>query len=120
MKKTSSLLKSFGFAIAIGLMATGCGGNSPSKVVRQTWAAIEKGDAKAYGELMTPETASLVVMLGEKAKGSVAAKGGIVSTKETINGDAATVTATYKDGTTDEWQLVKVDGKWKVKMEGGK
>jgi hypothetical protein len=47
--------------------------------------AIEKGDSKAIGQLMTPEAAQMMIMMGEKAKGMVVASGGISKTEETIN-----------------------------------
>jgi hypothetical protein len=53
----------------------------------------------------------------EKAKGMVAAKGGITNTEETIDGDTAIVETTFKDGSTEELNLVKVDGKWKVTID---
>lgn len=118
MKKTFSLTVLISLVLIIGLAVVGCGkGGSPSSVTRQLYAAIEKGDAKTIGELMTPEAAQMLVMFLEKAKGMVIAKGGITKTEETINGDNAVVTTTFKDGTTEELDLVKIDGKWKVNME---
>jgi uncharacterized membrane protein YvbJ len=53
------LLGLTGFALIMGFMVIGCakGGASPSSVTKQLYAALEKGDAKAVGELMTPEAA---------------------------------------------------------------
>jgi hypothetical protein len=102
--------------LIIGLAIIGCskGGGSPSSVARQLYAALEKGDAKAVGELMVPEAAQAMLMFAEKAKGMIAAKGGITNTEEIIDGDTAVVKTTFKDGTVEELSLVKVDGKWKV------
>jgi ketosteroid isomerase-like protein len=117
MKKAWSWFGIIGLMLIIGV-AIGCSkGGSPSNVVKQFIVAIEKGDAKAIGELATPEAAQIVLMFGEKMKGMVAAKGGITNTKETINGDTAVVEITYKDGSKGEMNLVRVDGKWKVTME---
>jgi ketosteroid isomerase-like protein len=119
MKKLSFLMGFIGFALMIGFLFLGCnkGGGSPSDVTRKLYTAIEKGDAKAVGELMTPEAAQTMTMFMEKAKGMVAAKGGITTTKETIDGDTAVVETTFKDGSSEELNLVKVDGKWKVTIE---
>jgi hypothetical protein len=50
----------------------------------------------------------------EKAKGQMVDKKGVASTEEKIDGDKAVVKVTYKDGSTDDINLIKVDGKWKV------
>ena len=118
MKKTLFLIGVVSFALIIGFTVLGCGGGgSPSSVVKQLFTAIEKGDAKNLNELMTPESAAMMGMFMEKAKGSMTEKGGITKTEETINGDTAVVKATFKDGSTDELKLVKVDGKWKVTID---
>ena len=116
MKKYSFLVGLIGFTLIIGFVIVGCskGGGSPSDVAKQLYVAIEKGDAKTVGELMTPEAAQMMTMFMEKAKGMVAAKGGITGTEETIDGDTAVVKTTFKDGSTEELEFVKVDGKWKV------
>jgi len=108
--------------LIVALVSTiGCNtGGSPSKVTRQFFAAVEKGDVKTYSELSTPETAQIIVMFGEKAKGSIIAKGGIVSTEETINGDTAVVEITFKDGSKEKLDFKKIDGKWKVDMKTNK
>jgi ketosteroid isomerase-like protein len=103
--------------LIIGLAVTSCGGSSPANVVKQLHTAIEKGDAKKIGELMTPEAAGMITMMGDKAKGMLASYGPITHTKETIDGDTATVVVTYKNGETSDFDLVKVDGKWKVSMD---
>jgi hypothetical protein len=116
MRRTLTLVSAISLTLVMGLSVIGCGGSSPSKVVRQFYAALEKGDAKAIGELSTPETAELLIPFLEKAKGMAAAYGGITNTEETINGDTATVSVTYKNGSTENYDLVKVNGKWKVSM----
>ena len=104
--------------LVIGLVVTSCGGgSSPTNVVKQLHTAIEKGDAKKISELMTPEAAGMMAMMGEKAKGMLASYGAITNTQETINGNTATVVVTYKNGETGDFDLVKVDGKWKVSMD---
>ncbi|MCL2025629.1 MAG: SUMF1/EgtB/PvdO family nonheme iron enzyme [Leptospirales bacterium] len=92
-------------------------GDSPSAVVRKLYTALEKRDLKAINELMTSESAGLMTLaIGmEMSKGNTGKEEfGIIKTEETINGDTAVVNVTSKDGGTSEWDLVKVDGKWKV------
>ena len=121
MKRTLSLLTLSCFIIIAGLLVVGCGGSSPSEVARKIHVAIEKGDTKAYAELMTSETAGMMAMLSGKMEGTLAEQGGITSTTETIKGDTAVVTVTYKDGTTTEMDFIRVDGKWKWTIDmGGK
>jgi hypothetical protein len=97
---------------------TACGGgNSPSSVVRQLFTAIEKSDTDKINEVMTAEAAPLMLMFAEKAKGMIKEQGKIVKTDEKIDGDTATVTVTFEDGSTEDFSLIKVDGKWKITME---
>jgi len=93
----------------------GCSGaGSPSSVVRKFCAAVEKGDAKAIEQAATPETVQLIAIFGEKAKGIMTANGKIKSTTEEIKGETAVVTVTFENGETENFDLVKIDGKWKV------
>jgi ketosteroid isomerase-like protein len=92
----------------------GCGNDSPSSVARKFYAAVEKNDAKAMGQVATPETVQMMVMFGEKAAGMVAANGKITKTTEKINGDTAVVILTFANGETENLDLIKVNGKWKV------
>jgi len=102
----------------IGLAVTSCGGGgSPSAVVKKAIAAVEKGDQKGVEATFTPEAAALINAMMEKAQGQFEKKGGIDKMNETINGDKATVNVTYKDGTTDDITLVKLNGDWKVTIE---
>jgi hypothetical protein len=102
------------FVVACG------GGGSPSSVVKQLHTALEKGDTKKVEELMTPGGAALVVSMMEKAQGTVEKNGKITKTQETINGDKATVKVTYSNGQEADFDLVKVDGKWKVDLNMSK
>ena len=119
MKKNLFSIGLVSLILIIGLALAGCskGGGSPSSIARQFYAALEKSDSKAIGELMTPDAAATMLVFAEKAKGMIAAKGSIKSTKETINGNTAVVKATFTDGSTEELNFVKVDGKWKVTIE---
>jgi len=117
MRNLNKLIGLVALVAIIGLVVTSCGGGSPSAVTKKAIAAVEKGDKKGVEATFTPEAASLINAMLEKAKGQFEKKGGIDKMKETINGDKATVKVTYKDGTTDDISLVKVNGKWKVTIE---
>ena len=115
MKKYLYFMGLISLILVIVLEVISCGsGNSPTSVVKQLHTAIEKGDTKKIGELMTPEAAGMMIMMGDKARGMLASYGAITNTTETIYGDTATVVVTYKNGETSDFDLVKVDGKWKV------
>jgi ketosteroid isomerase-like protein len=93
-----------------------CGGkaSSPSDAAKKFYAAALKGDAKAMEAVATPETVQMMVMFGEKAKTGLAEYGKVTDASETIDGDTAVVTLTFENGATDDIDLIKVDGKWKV------
>jgi len=115
MKKHFSFIGLISLMLIIVIVVIGCSaGGSPTNVVKKLHTAVEKGDAKAIGQLMTPEASQMMIMLGEKASGMIASYGGITRTEETINGDYASVKVTYRNGETSDYDLVKVDGKWKV------
>jgi len=118
MKKHFLFIGLISLLLIMGIVVIGCGGgSSPTSVVKKLHTAIEKGDSKAIGQLMTPDAAQMMAMLGEKAKGMMATYGGIAKTEETINGDNAVVKVTYKNGETSDYELVKIDGKWKVTID---
>ena len=121
MKKHIYFIGLISLLLIIGIIAIGCSvGGSPTSVVKKLHTAIEKGDAKAIGQLMTPEAAQLMIMMGmmgEKTKGMMAAYGGIAKTEEIIDGNNAVVKVTYKNGETSDYELVKIDGKWKVTID---
>jgi preprotein translocase subunit SecG len=119
MKNTIRILGIIALVAIIGLTMMACGGGggggeSPSSVAKKCIAAVEKGDEKGIAATMTDDSAALVISLMEKAKGQMVDKKGVASTEEKIDGDKAVVKVTYKDGSTDDLNLVKVDGKWKV------
>jgi len=116
MKKTMFFIGLISLILITGLVVSSCGGGSPTSVVKQLHTAIEKGDSKKIGELMTSDAAQLMIMYGDKAKGLIVSKGKITKTEEEINGDDATVTVTYANGETEDYDLVKKDGKWKVEL----
>jgi hypothetical protein len=117
MGKGATTAGPLGLALAMCLSPAGCGGPGPSKVARRFLAAVEKGDAESVGKYATQETVRTVGTFSEKAKGGVAAKGGVVSAEEAVSGGAAVVTVKFKDGSTEKVDLVKVGGKWKVSIK---
>jgi len=104
-------------ALVFGMASCG-GGGGPTAAAKGFVAAVEKGgDAKALEKYATAETAGLIAMFGEKAKTSITEKGKITDTSEEIDGDTAKVTLTFANGETEDLDLVKVDGKWKVSIK---
>jgi hypothetical protein len=104
-----------GFIVIIGLAVVSCGtGGSPAGVVKRYYAALAKGDAKTLGEVMTPKGAANLSNFLTKAKDHVTALGEITSTEEFIDGDSAVVRVNFKNGSTEEIDVVKIDGKWRV------
>jgi hypothetical protein len=103
--------------LAACLALAACGGPGPSKVTRQFFAAVEKGDVGQLPKYATAETVATARTFAGKAKGYVAAKGGIASTEEAIDGKRAVVTVKFKDGSTEKIDLVKVKGQWKVSIK---
>jgi hypothetical protein len=95
---------------------TGCGNNSPSAAARKFYTAIGKNDSKAMAEVATPETVQIMAMFGEKAAGMAAENGKITNAAEEIDGDTAVVTLTFANGETEDLDLIKVNGKWKVSV----
>ena len=96
----------------------GCNSNnSPSVVARKFYAAVEKNDSKAMGEVATSKTVQTMAMFGEKASGMVKAYGEITETTEEIEGETAVVTVKFASGDTQDLDLIKVDGKWKVNID---
>jgi len=104
-------------SLVFGMASCG-GGGGPTAAAKGFVAAVEKGsDAKAMEKFATKETAALMVMFGEKAKTSMAEYGKITGTSETIDGDTAKVTLTFENGKTQDLDLIKEDGKWKVSVK---
>jgi len=116
MKKYVYLIGIVSIVLITGMIFISCAGGSPSSVVKQLHTAIEKGDTKAISELATSDAAQMLLLIGEKAKGMISEKGGIIKTEETISGDTAVVKVTYKDGETEDFDLIKENGKWKVSI----
>jgi hypothetical protein len=109
----------FAVALVFVVLLTGCSlANSPKAAVRNFGKAIEKNDMKALAKVATPSTVQLVSMFGSKAQGYAASMSDrkIKKVTEEIDGDEAVVTVFFADGEEEEFDLVKVDGKWKVDM----
>jgi hypothetical protein len=106
-------------------LLTGCSlVNSPKAAVQKFGKAIEKNDMKALAKVATPETVQLVATFGSKIQGYAASMSArkVKTVTEKIDGDTAVVTVIFDDGEEENFDLKKVDGKWKVhiSMDMGK
>ena len=100
--------------------------SGPEAVAQKAVSALKKGDYKAYAatfNLSESDQQSLASMAEQKLSSLLEENGGIKSYKITdseVNGDEATVTVhlTYQNGDEDDMEMsfVKVDGKWKQKL----
>jgi len=119
MKKNLTILGVIGFVLVIGLVVISCTEKkgSPSAVVREYYKAIEKGDMAALEKVSAEGEAPMVKLFASMTKGSVAARGGIKSIEETIDGDRATITTTFKDDSTEKLALLNQNGEWKITLE---
>jgi hypothetical protein len=92
--------------------------NSPKAAVQKFGKAIEKNDMKALAKVATPETVQLVATFGSKVQGYAASMSQkkIKKVTEEIDGDTAVVTVIFADGEEENFDLVKIDGKWKVNI----
>jgi len=104
-------------ALVFAVLLNGCFlANSPKATVQKFGKAIEKNDMKALAKVATPETVQLVSMFGSKAQGYAASMSDrkIKKITEEIDDDEAVVTILFADGEEENFDLVKIDGKWKV------
>ena len=105
-----------GSLVVVALLA-GCSlVNSPKAAVQKFGKAIERNDMKALAKVATPETVQLVATFGSKIQGYAASMSAkkIKKVTEKIDGNTAVVTITFADGEEEKFNLIKVDGKWKV------
>ena len=117
MKKTLVSVGLISILLVIGSTITGCGGgNNPSSVVIKYHTAVEKGNTKAIMGLMDSESAEMAAMFSYALQQMLAEYGSIASTEQTINNGTAVVKVTYKNGQTENYDLVNVDGKWLITM----
>jgi hypothetical protein len=110
-----------GTLVLVALLA-GCSlANSPKATVKKFGKAIEKNDMKALAKVATPKTVQLVSTFGSKVQGYAAsmAERKIKKVTEEIDGDTAVVTVIFADGEEENFDLVKIDGKWKVDIDMG-
>jgi len=107
----------FAGTLVFAVLLAGCSlVNSPKAAVRKFGKAIEKNDMKALAKVATPETVQLVAAFGSKMQGYAASMSErkIKKVTEEINGNTAVVTIIFDDGDEENFDLKKVDGKWKV------
>jgi len=119
VKRNLTFIGLISLILIIGLAFTACGEgrNSPSGVVRQLHTAIENGDTNAINDLMVPEAAELVNKMASELRSKLTESGGIASMEQTISGDTAVVRVTYRDGETDDFDLIRIGGRWRVTID---
>jgi uncharacterized lipoprotein len=113
-------MKRFSLVLAVFcvIFVAGCSNNNtPSAVVREFYNAVAENDVKKMGQYATPETVGTVSLYGQKMQGYVIALGKITNITEEIDGDTAVVTVSFANDDEQKVDVVKIDGKWKVKME---
>jgi hypothetical protein len=106
-----------GILVFVSLLATGCFlSDSPKETVKKFGKALAKNDMAALAKVATPETVQLMATFGSKLQGYAASMSQkkIAEITEEIDGDTAVVTIVFEDGEEEEFDLVKIDGKWKV------
>ena len=95
----------------------GCGGGGgPSSAAKKFYSAVEKGDTKAMEGVATADVMAVMEWALAMASEQITEKGKITKTTEKIDGDKAVVTLTFSNGETEDLDMVKEDGKWKVSM----
>ena len=133
MKKFLTFVGMVSLLLIIGTVFLSCGGGgksgvargSPSDVSIRFLEAVQKGDQKAIKNLSTEETGELMVALLSKMQEALKEQEIDVKklkTEETIDGDHAHVKLFSPDdeGNPIEFDLVKVNGNWKVDVNIGK
>jgi len=118
MKKIFFPIGLISLLLIMGMVLICCeSGGSPSGVIKNLHNAVEKGNNEEISKLMTAEAAGLVLKMLPDLQKSYAKSGGIAKTEQTITGDSAVVKVTYKNGETDNYDLVKMNGNWKVTIK---
>lgn len=118
MKKNLLSIGIISLLLIIGMVFIGCeSGGSPSGVIRSLHSAIEKGNKEEIVKLMTAESSALVLKMLPELQKSYAESGGIAKVEHTINGNTAVVKVTYKNGGTDDYDLIKENEKWKATIK---
>ena len=122
LKSTNFSYRTMNYALVltfcmICIMVSGCGSSSPSGVVKKFHAAVLKGDWEAVYKYCTPETADFIAGMGSRMQNAAQSDGKIKNIKENINGDKATVNVTYENGDPDDFELILVNGTWKVHLD---
>jgi hypothetical protein len=104
-------------ALVVVALFAGCSLiDSPKTAVRKFVKAIEKNDMNALAKVATPETVQLMATFGSKIQGYAASMSDrkIKKITEEISGNTAVVTYIFDDGDEEDFDLKKIDGKWKV------
>jgi hypothetical protein len=112
MKRILMFSSFFGLIV---FLAVGCGSPSPSTVAERFYDALAKGDMETVGKYSTDETVSDLAPLISKVQPVVAAYGKGKAVSQDIDGDEAVVVMKFANQEdTEEVNLVKVNGKWKI------
>jgi len=108
-----------GALVFVALLGSCSLGSSPKAAVQKFGKAIEKNDMKALAQVATPETVQLIAAFGSKIQGYAASMSAkkIKTVTEKIDGNTAVVTVIFADGEEENFDLVKIDGKWKVAID---
>jgi len=113
-----------GALVFVALLGSCSLGSSPKAAVQKFRKAIEKNDMNALAKVATPETVQLVAAFGSKIQGYEAglSEKKVKTITEEISGNTAVVTYIFTDGEEENFDLRKIDGKWKVhvSMDSGK
>jgi hypothetical protein len=110
----------FAVLIVIVSLINACSASdSPSAAVKKAFAAAEKGDWNTFDEYsissMDNKIESNNFLANDRIKGLIVSYGGLKNIiSETINGDEATVKASFKKGKDYDLKLIKHNGKWKI------
>jgi len=105
--------------VIVSLLTACSASDSPSAVVKKAFAAAEKGDWDTFDEYSISSMDNRIESKNSLARDRIRAfipnygsLKNIIS--ETINGDEATVKASFKSGKDYDLKLIKHNGKWKI------
>jgi outer membrane lipoprotein-sorting protein len=110
----------FAILIVIVSLLNACSASdSPSAAVKKAFAAAEKGDWYKFDEYSISSMGNKIesnnFIARDRIRGFIPNYGSLKNIiSETINGDEATVKASFKNGKDYDLKLIKHNGKWKI------
>ena len=113
----------FAILIVIVSLLNACSASdSPSAAVKKAFAAAEKGDWDTFDEYAVTSMDNVFqkrnIVAYDMMKGFLYSHLGLKNIiSETINGDQATVKASFKKGDDYDLKLIKHEGKWKIHFQ---